>query len=264
MPTTMLTRAHLGARRLLHALRRAQILKGGLIKAADATVDTDDVHSHNNPWSPSLYTDRVLVRPPGALRSTKMPENFRLSYLPLYEAPGTKYVAMMKRLTLSVAVLGAYASKLFYELPQFDDIYAVAALAASSVPALAVQYKTRDYVSRIFRVYDKEKPQNLQSLIEDEKLVMEKLSVTGGSTYNELLTVSGNASLQLLPQLRFSLLAPFLLWQEKDPQTGAVRRYHLTDDIGGLRMDRLWGIVEHNSGVDNGRYMETAESKGKN
>lgn len=245
----------LAPKRLLHGLRAACLGRGGLLKAPDAAVDADDVLSHNNPWSPSLYTDRVLVRQPGALRSSKLAENFRLSYLPLYEAPGSKYVAMMKRLTLSVAVLGCYGSKLFYELAQFDDIYALATLAACTVPALAVQYKTRDYVCRIFRVYDKEKPQTLDSLVENEKLVMEKLSVTGGATYNQLLTVAGNRSLQLLPEPRFPLLAPYLLWQEKDPETGAVRHYHVTDDLGGLKMDRLWGIVEHNTGVDNGRYM---------
>lgn len=226
-------------------------------KSEDSTVDNDDILSQNNPWSPTLYNDIVKVRQPGSFRATPLADNYRLSYLPLYESPGAKYVALLKRLTLSFAVIGAYGSKLFFESPQFDDIYAWSTLAACTVPAVIVQLKTKDYITRIFRLYNKDKPQTLENLVNEEKLVMEKLNITGGKTYNELLTVSNNQSLKLTESSSIpSFFLPYSSWQETDPASKQTRHYYVVDDIGGLKMDRLWGIVEHNSGVDNGRYLE--------
>lgn len=225
----------------------------GSYKSDDSTVDTDEIISENNPWSPTLFSDVVHVRK--GVRNVALPDNYRLSYEPLYEAPGSKYVAMLKRLTLSFAVIGVYGAKLFYELVQFDDIYAVGTLVGTWLPAAAVQYKTRDYVTRIFRLYDKNKPQTLENLVSDEKLVMEKLSTTGGKTYNKLLTVSANASLTLCDNDN-SLISPYRTWKTNDDDGKAY--YYVVDNVGGMKMDRLWGIVEHNSGVDNGRFIPEA------
>lgn len=221
----------------------------GTYKSNDSLVETDEVVSANNPWSPTLYTDTVYVRK--GFRDVALPANFRLSYEALYEAPGLKYVAMLKRLSLSFAVLGVYGAKLLYELAQFDDFYAMALLVGTWSPALAIQYKTKDYVTRVFRLFDKDKPQDLENLVSDEKLIMEKLNATGGKTYNQLLTVLGNKSLQLYKQQ--DAFTPYRSWQET--HNGSKRYFFLVDNIGGMKMDRLWGIVEHNLGVDNGRYM---------
>ncbi|PVH23808.1 hypothetical protein CXQ85_004102 [Candidozyma haemuli] len=222
-------------------------------KSDDSSVDTDEIVTGNNPWSPTLYNDIVYIRK--GLKNVALPDNFRLSYEPLYEAPGAKYVAMLKRLTLSFGVIGLYGAKLLYESVQFDDIYAFATLAGTWGPALAVQFKTKDYVTRIFRLYDKTKPQTLENLVSDEKLVMEKLNTTGGKTYNQLLTVSGNKSLQITPQTND--IIPYRSWQEDFD--GHKRYFYVADNVGGMKMDRIWGIVEHNSGVDNGRYMSLPE-----
>lgn len=225
----------------------------GSFKSEDSNVDTDEIISENNPWSPTLFNDVVHVRK--GLKNVALPDNYRLSYEPLYEAPGSKYVAMLKRLTLSFAVIGVYGAKLFYELVQFDDLYALGTLVGTWMPAVAVQYKTRDYVTRAFRLYDKNKPQTLENLVNDEKLVMEKLSFTGGKTYNKLLTISGNKSVKLCNS-DSSLLAPYRTW-EADGEDGKAY-YYVVDNVGGMKMDRIWGIVEHNSGVDNGRYIPQA------
>lgn len=227
----------------------------GTFKSQDSTIDTDEVVSENNPWSPTLYNDIVYVR--DGLKNVALPENFRLSYEPLYESPGAKYVAMLKSLTLSFAVLGVYGAKLFYELAQFEDIYAAATIAGTWAPAVAVQAKTKDYVSRIFRLYDKDKPQTLENLISDEKLVMEKLNWSGGKTYNSLLTISGNHDLKLAGL--DDLVSPYRSWVDG---LGADKKYYyVADNLGGMKMDRIWGIVEHNSGVDNGRFMPEAYFK---
>ncbi|WEJ94848.1 hypothetical protein PSN45_002348 [Yamadazyma tenuis] len=227
----------------------------------DSSIETDEIISENNPWSPTLLTDRVKVRKPGYVRSVELPENLRLSYQPLYEAPGSKYVALLKRLTISVGVLGCYGAKLFYDSPHFDDYYAVSTLAACSVPAMVVQYKTREYVTRIFRLYDKNKPQTLENLVNDEQLIVEKLNFTGGKTFNQLVRVSGNDSLKLVSTPKVPLLASYAVWQDKEPESGTVRKHYIVDDIGGMKMDRLWGIVEKNSGEDNGRYIDYNKSQ---
>lgn len=216
-------------------------------------METDEIISENNPWSPTLYNDVVRVKK--GFKTVKLPANYRLSYEPLYEAPGSKYVAMLKRLTLSFAVIGVYGAKLFYELVQFDDLYALGTLVGTWAPAVAVQYKTSDYVTRAFRLYDKDKPQTLENLVNDEKLVMEKLSATGGKTYNTLLSVSNNPLLKLTGDDN-SAFAPYRLW-ESDGEDGK-QYFYVVDNVGGMKMDRLWGIVEHNSGVDNGRYIPEA------
>ena len=104
-------------------------------------------------------------------------------------------------------------------------------------------------------MYDREKPQTLENLVSDEKLIMEKLNFSGGKTYNELLTVSKNEILHLAPPTKFPLIMPYRTWEET-LETGKKRYFYVADDIGGIKMDRLWGIVEHNSNVDNGRYID--------
>lgn len=237
--------------RSLKTSSRALFRHKGTFKNDDTTVETDEVVSDNNPWSPTLYQDKVYVKK--GWRDVGLPSNYRLSYEPLYEAPGSKYVAVLKRLTLSFAVLGVYGSKLLYELVQFDDMYAMGVILGTWAPAVAVQYKTKDYVTRIFRLYDKEKPQTLENLVSDEKLIVEKLNTTGGRTYNTLVSVLGNDSLKLCHD-GDETLKPYRTWQET--VDGRKKYYYVMDNVGGMKMDRLWGIVEHNSGVDNGRYME--------
>lgn len=220
----------------------------GSFQSEDYTVESDEITTDNNPWSPTLYNDIVYIRKPGLIRSTAMDEKYRLSYSPLYEAPGAKYVSLLKRLSLSFAILGAYGGKLFYESVQFDDIYAVYTVLATSVPAVFIQYKTKDYVTRIWRLYDKTKPQTIDNLVTDENLIMEKLNMLGSKTYNQLLTVSNNANLKIVENDGF--------WNSYGNWQNGNQKYYVVDNIGGIKMDRLWGIVENNSNIDNGRYIE--------
>lgn len=228
----------------------------GSYKSKDTTVETDEIVSDNNPWSPTLYTDPVKVRKPGHIRPFELKENYRLSYQPIYEAPGSKYVSLLKRLTISFGVLGCYGAKLFYDSPHFEDIYAYSAAFASFTPAVIIQHKTKDYVTRIFRLYDKSKPQTLQNLINDENLIVEKLNFTGSKTYNQLIRVTDNNTLKLAPEKKFPLLGAYSSWVDIEPDSKLPRKHFIVDDIGGIKMDRLWGIVERNSGVDNGRYID--------
>lgn len=236
------------------AIFRRHMASRSSFRDEDSTVDSDELLTDNNPWSPTIYEDRVTVRRPGLFSKEKLPKKYRLAYQPLYESPSAKYVSMLKRMTLSFSVLGAYGAKLFYDSPSFDDIYAIATVVSCVTPAVLVQIKTRDYVSRIFRLYDKEKPQTLQNLISDENLIMEKISVGGGKTYNELLRITDNDSLKLSPKPKYPALEAYATWM--DNSEGVKRYFYVANNIGGLKMDRIWGIVEHNSGIDNGRYID--------
>ncbi|KAK6202253.1 uncharacterized protein RJT21DRAFT_118257 [Scheffersomyces amazonensis] len=234
------------------AIRYSVRHEGGF-RNTDSDIESDEIITSNNPWSPTLYNDIVSIRKPGQLFDTKLPDNYRLSYQALYEAPGSKYVSMLKRLTLSFSVLGLYGAKLFYDSAQFEDIYAIATFFSCSAPAVFVQYKTKDYVTRIFRLYNKDLPQTLENLVKDENLIMEKLNFSGGRTYNELLKVSGNKSLIVSDPPKFPLLNAYGNWEEIDPESNKKRHYYVVDNIGGLKMDRIWGILEHNRGINNGR-----------
>ena len=220
-------------------------------KSNDSNVDTDELVSENNPWSPTLEDDPIYVQERHKISKTKLPEKYRLSYSPIYEAPAAKYVSILKRLTLSFGVVGLYGSKLIYESTQFDDSFAYTLLAGTIIPIILVQWKTKDYVTRIFRLYNKEVPQTLDNLVQDENLIVEKLNFTGGKTYNELLKITDNKSLIVSPDNKF--WKPYTTWEEKDKETGSKREFYIVDDIGGIKMDRLWGIVERNSGINNGR-----------
>ncbi|KAG7664959.1 uncharacterized protein J8A68_001487 [[Candida] subhashii] len=224
----------------------------GSFRTSEDQIDTNDITTDNNPYSPTLYDDKVFVLKPNNFFKTQLPDNYRLSYSPLYESPGAKYISLLKRLTISFGVLGIYGAKLFFQSDSFDDLYGYIVMATTSLPAILVQYKTRDYVTRIFRLYDKNKPQTLENLVNNEQLIMEKLNILGGTTFNELLTISNNKSLKLSPS-KYRLLKPYSTWEEIDPETKRKRKYFVVDNIGGIKMDRVWGIIEKNSGINNGR-----------
>lgn len=42
-------------------------------------------------------------------------------------------------------------------------------------------------------------------------------------------------------------------WESKDPDNDLIRSYYVADNCGGIKMDRLWGIIEKQNGVNNGR-----------
>ncbi|KAL6451145.1 SPBC25B2.10 Universal stress protein A family protein C25B2.10 [Candida maltosa Xu316] len=211
-------------------------------RPSDSSVNSDEITSENNPWSPSLEDDPVYIKESGKLFKTQLDEKYRLAYSPLYEAPAAKYVSMLKRLTLSVGFLGVYGAKLFYESTMFDDIYAYITLLGTFTPMAVVQYKTKHYATRIFRLYDKTKPQTLENLVNDEKLIIEKLNFTGSKTFNELLVLSNNKSLKLSDPPKFYL--PYSTWKDGN------REFYVLDNIGGIKMDRIWGIIEKNSNME--------------
>lgn len=222
------------------------------LRSPDSEFESDEVVSPNNPWLPTLYTDpvRVYSRASWPLSRT-LPSHMRLSYTPLYDSPGGKYAGMLRKTTFGFALCGAYAAKLIADLAQFDDVYAITALTACIIPWIVVQVKTRHYVVRLWRLYDnRDTPQTLELLTTNETLVAEKLTIGGGRTYNELINVDSLLRLASPPNAVSRVLGPYTAWTQNKTH------HYIADNVGGLKMDRIWGIVEKNSGVNNGRFFE--------
>lgn len=184
----------------------------------------------------------VKIKPPFGIAATPIDSKYRLGYDPIYTSPTYKNIATLKRATLAIGVIGIYASYLINGSPIVANEWGYLISGLTLIPIPTVGFMTQHYVSRIFRLYDSTKPQTLENLTTDETLVAEKISWTGRSYYNRLVKVQ---DLRLTKE-RFG----WVNWKtDKD-------KFYVIDDLGGIKMDRIWGIVEHNSGVNNGRFFE--------
>lgn len=193
---------------------------------------------------------RVRIRLPGVPFAVALPENLRLSNFPLYLSPSISYVLLAKRVSLSAACVGLYgaywastASLLSTELVSLLGVLSV-------LPFPLVTYFTQNYVSRIYRLYDTSKSQTLDNMVQKETLVMERMMFGGKRCYNvlaelEYITIKKNWYGQTV-------------WHYKNKE-GLERDFYVSDDVGGAKMDRIWGIIEKNSGIDNGRLLLEAD-----
>lgn len=173
-----------------------------------------------------------------------MDPKYRYSYSPIYEAPATRLIAMAKRVTMGYGIFGIVVTKMMFDASLVVESLAILMGTLSLAPFPIVQFLTHPYVSRIYRLYDKTQPQTVENLINDERLIFEKINWSGKRTYNHLVAVQG---LQLADNKRFG----WVTW--KSVQPGLTRNYYVADNVGGFKMDRVWGIAEKNSGVNNGR-----------
>lgn len=196
-----------------------------------------------------LHTTRALpeaikVLKPHAIFASELDPKYRLGHEPLYSAPTLKLVSTFKRASLGFGIAGVYISQLMTGTPLFtiEASYIMAGL--SVIPLPLVHFFTKDYVTRIFRVYNEDfQAQTMSSLTDEETLVIEKISFTGNSFYKYLVKVED-----------LSLAEKKLGWINWKDKEG--KGYYVSDDIGGLNMDRIWGKVEKQSGVDTGRSVE--------
>lgn len=185
--------------------------------------------------------DIVKISQPFSAGYTELPGNFRTGYDPLYVSPAGNSISLLKRASLGFGVAGLYISHLMSGMPLFSDSLVYLATTLSVIPFPAAHLLTQHYVTRLFRLYDTEKPQNLESLTTDETLVAEKVSFTGRRYYNTLVKV------QDLQVIKNGLIKAN--WKTNDGL------FYIVDDVGGIKMDRIWGVAEKNSGIDNGRYF---------
>lgn len=176
-----------------------------------------------------------------------MDSNLRLGMDPLYTAPFDHQIAFTKRWCWGVSAIGAYVCYASLGVASLSVTYGLAGFLLMVLPVPLAQYFTKSYVTRIHRVYRRDEPQTLENMTRDETLAVERVSLSGRKTYTTLVKLQ---DIRLVNKRR-----GWVNWEVRDSQ-GVGTGMYVSDNIGGLRMDRIWGIIEHNSGIDNGRYFD--------
>lgn len=113
------------------------------------------------------------------------------------------------------------------------------------IPIPVFQYLSKPYVTRIFRLYRTDEPQTYENLVKDETLVVEQVGAFGRSVYATQIKLQDIR----IAKERYG----WVNWEYRDPETKEVLKMYVADNVGGIKMDRIWGIIEKNSGIDNGR-----------
>lgn len=184
------------------------------------------------------------VKYPGKLFKERMNQDWVLGQTPLYTAPAATQVGFTKRWAFGIVALGAYVGYIFTGIVDLSTPAIVAGFAALSLPIPISQYYLGPYVTRIFRVYRRGEPQTYENLIKNETLMIEKIGMFGRSTYGVPIEISQT--------YRVNKRFGWVNWAYINDNGAAVPLY-VSDHIGGVKMDRLWGIIEKNSKVKNGR-----------
>lgn len=189
---------------------------------------------------PPLYIRRAR-----SLMAKPMDSNFRESYVPLYSGPAAKHVSLLKRATLGGSAVGLYVAYLMHGSPNFSNELLALVGVLSVLPVPIAQYFTGGYVVSISRLIDKNLvPQTKENLTKDETLVVKRWAFGGKRLVNELVR------LDAVKLVKSWFGATY--WKYTDPN-GIVKKYFVYDNTGGIKMERIWGIIEKQSGVDNGR-----------
>lgn len=184
-----------------------------------------------------------------AFYALKLDSKFRLSNLPMYQNPLVNFVIGSKRLSIAFGVIGCVFAYLmdrtgliYTEFCQLTAIFSV-------IPAPIVQFLFNPYVSRVWRVYDTTKPQNIENLTKNETLIFEKLNWSGFQTYNELITVD---SLEV-PTGKEDYRGRFgyVNLISTDKATGSVKYFFINEGFSNVKMDRILALAERNCKLEN-------------
>ncbi|VEU21035.1 DEKNAAC102007 [Brettanomyces naardenensis] len=180
----------------------------------------------------------------------KLPENYRLGNEAMYQNPLINFVIGAKRLSLAFGVIGVLFGYLMDRtglvLPEISQAVAV----ISVIPFPVLLYLYHPYVARVFRVYDTKKPQTMENLVKDERIILEKLNWNGFRTYRELVRVD---SLRVPSRTDYENRFGFVNLVSEDPKTGLKMYYYINDGFCNVKMDRIISLAEKRGGIDNGR-----------
>ncbi|ANB10976.1 D-tyrosyl-tRNA(Tyr) deacylase [Sugiyamaella lignohabitans] len=185
------------------------------------------------------------IKKPGMLFSEPIDPNLRMGYNPLYSSPVGGQIAFTKRWSIGLSLIGSYVGYLVHDVTGASDLAGIIGAAVLIAPLPLVQFFAGNYVTNIYRLYRKDEPQTYENLTKDETIVLERIGLFGRKTYATAVKVQ---DLRLVNK-RFG----WVNWEYKDPKTNFSTKFYVADNIGGMKMDRIWGIIEKNSGVDNGR-----------
>lgn len=206
---------------------------------------TNFLRSDVNPNFPEDPNKVPRVRRPGRYFAEPLPSSLRISNAPIYTAPAGSQVAFTKRSTLGFAALGAYVGYLCSITAAIPSYAVLIGAVPMLLPIPVFQYLSKPYVTRIFRLYKTDEPQTYENLVKDETLVVEQVGAFGRSVHATQIKLQ---DIRIVKE-RYG----WVNWEYKDPESKEVVKMYVADNVGGIKMDRIWGIIEKNSGIDNGR-----------
>jgi hypothetical protein len=197
-----------------------------------------------NPAYPEDESYKIRIRTPGKIFAEPMDPRKKLGMRPIYTALAGHHIAFTKRASFGFFLISLYAGYVAYSsaLPNYVGLIGIVPLA---LPIPILQYLTRPYVTRIFRLYNRDEPQTYENITKDETLVVEQIGVFGRSLFA--------TEIKLKDVRLANERMGWVNWVCKDKESGEVLKLYVGDNVGGIKMDRIWGIIEKNSGVNNGR-----------
>lgn len=228
-----------------HLRRSIQLFSAGVRSRHFSTANPAySAVDPSNPDEAHLYK----IKPVGRLFKEPFDsKSYVLSREPLYEGPNTSQISFAKRWACGFSILGSYVGYLATGVIGITDMMASAGLISILLPLPLIHYFSSSYVSRVFRVYRAGlRKQTLDSMTSDETILVEKVGFFGRSTYGVPVKVA---------QTRLSnKRLGWVNWVYID-EMGRSENMYIEDNLGGMKMDRIWGIVEKNSGIHNtGRF----------
>ncbi|ODV91768.1 hypothetical protein CANCADRAFT_19365, partial [Tortispora caseinolytica NRRL Y-17796] len=175
-----------------------------------------------------------------------------LANQPLYTGPSAFHAATLRRFGWISAVVGIYVGKLSAGAAAASGaympaLYGLAVAVPLTLPLPFILWFSAPYVTRIYRLYRRGETDTVAKLEKDERLVFETLTASGRKTYNTEVPLK---DLRIVNK-RHGWVNLELQYDDKK---GQKSQFYVQDNIGGYKMDRIWGIIENNSGIDNGRY----------
>jgi hypothetical protein len=197
-----------------------------------------------NPVAPD-DSYKIRIRKPGKAFGEPMDPKKQLGMRPIYEALAGHHVAFTRRASFGFLLASIYAGYVVYASASLPNMLGLIGFLPIALPIPVMQYLTAPYVTRIFRLYDRDVPQTYENIVKDETLVIEQVSMFGRSL---------KATEIKLKDIRLTNeRMGWVNWVYTDKESGETIKMYVSDNVGGIKMDRIWGIIEKNSGVDNGR-----------
>ncbi|KAK9471026.1 uncharacterized protein V1510DRAFT_421419 [Dipodascopsis tothii] len=246
----------------------------GLASRLQAFSTSPRVWSEVNPSNPHDIREERKVRVgafvPALYRNEPIDTRREsLSVYPIYTAPSAFHVAATKRVAWTFAALGSYFASVLVGLDAIPSAFAAVVGLPLVLPLPAVLYLTTPYVSRIYRLYDQPADEaiDMDRLVANETLVFECITVFGKAVYNcrvpvrDLRRTSARAGWVNLELVQPAPPANGSLWDRLMASGRTQRSFYVADDIGGHRMNRIWALVDRQSGVDRGRH-ESVDADG--
>ncbi|KAK9322437.1 hypothetical protein V1517DRAFT_323455 [Lipomyces orientalis] len=189
---------------------------------------------------------------------------YSLSRAPIYQATSSFHVSATKRVAWTIAMIGGYFSSAMLTMDGIPTALALLVGIPSVLPLPIVTWLTTPYVHRIFRIYPNSEGErvDIEKLKGDEEFIFECISIFGRGLYNCRVKLS---DLRVVDK-RFGWVNIEVnsdRTEKEYPKQNIVemalggtrtRRYfYVADDVGGYKMERIWSVIDRQSGVDNGR-----------